>query len=192
MKLSLFGYGGHSREVATYIGDDVTFFVDDKYTNKFTKPISEFNPQEYVMMVAVSDPKDRLSIVQRLPKTTQYFTFIHPTSHVVNSINEIGYGSFIGPYSILTTNIKIGNHSILNRMCQIGHDTITGDYLSMMPGSIISGNVTVGDNVYIGTNSSIREKINICSNVTIGLNSGVVKNILHPGVYVGSPAKKIK
>jgi UDP-3-O-[3-hydroxymyristoyl] glucosamine N-acyltransferase len=62
----------------------------------------------------------------------------------------------------------------------------------MMPGSIISGNVTIGDRVYIGTNSSIKEKINICDDVIIGLNSGVIKTINKFGVYGGTPVKKIK
>ena len=31
MKLALFGYGGHAREVACQIDKEVTFFVDDKY-----------------------------------------------------------------------------------------------------------------------------------------------------------------
>jgi UDP-3-O-[3-hydroxymyristoyl] glucosamine N-acyltransferase len=61
-----------------------------------------------------------------------------------------------------------------------------------MPGSIISGNVKIGNSVYLGTNSSIREKITITNSVKIGMNSSVVKNIEDPGVYVGTPSKKIK
>ena len=62
----------------------------------------------------------------------------------------------------------------------------------MMPGSIISGNCKIGNRVYLGTNSCIREKINICNDTTIGLSSGVVKDINIGGTYVGSPVKKIK
>lgn len=61
-----------------------------------------------------------------------------------------------------------------------------------MPGAIVSGNVTIGNSVYMGTNSTIKEKINITNNVTIGLNSGVIKDINQEGIYVGTPAKKIK
>ena len=99
---------------------------------------------------------------------------------------EIGDGSFIGAYSILTTNIKIGSHALLNRSNHIGHDCIIGDYFSAMPGSIVSGNVTIGNKVYLGTNSSIKEKLSVVNNVTIGLNSGIVKNIDEEGVYVGA------
>jgi UDP-3-O-[3-hydroxymyristoyl] glucosamine N-acyltransferase len=104
---------------------------------------------------------------------------------------EIGEGSFIGAYSILTTNIKIGKHAILNRSNHIGHDCEIGDYFSAMPGAIVSGNVKIYDLVYMGSNSSIREKISVHSLSTIGMNSAVVKNIEKSGVYGGVPAKNI-
>lgn len=192
MKYALFGHGGHAREVAAQMKMEVTFFVDNQYANEFVKPISEFDPSEYYMMVAVADCRHRFDIVQKLPKETKYFTFIHPTTLIMDKDIEIGIGSFIGAYSILTTNIKIGSHVILNRGNHIGHDSKIGDYFSAMPGAIISGNVTIHDLVYMGTNSSIKEKISIHSMVTIGSNAAVVRDIEETGVYVGIPAKKNK
>jgi len=189
MKLALFGYGGHAREVAAQMNLDVTFFVDDKYVNEVSKPISTFDPEVYQMMVAVADSKDREKIVKKLPENTSYFTFVHPTALLMSKDIEIGIGSFIGAYSILTTNITIGNHAILNRGIQIGHDSKIGDFFSAMPGAVVSGNVILGENVYMGTNSSIREKIQVCSNVTIGSNATVIKNIVTGGTYVGVPGK---
>ena len=193
MKLALFGYGGHAREVACQIGEEITFFVDDQYvpTVPNVKGISNFNPEEYLMMVAVADSKDRADIISRLPKETKYFTFIHPSAQIMDDNIEVGEGSFIGANSILTTDIKLGKHTLLNRGNHIGHDCDIQDYFSAMPGAIISGNVTIGDCVYIGTNSSIKEKITICSGVTIGSNATVVKHIVKSGTYVGVPVKKI-
>ena len=192
MKLALFGYGGHAREVAAQMNLDVTFFVDDKYANEVSKPISTFDPEVYRMMVAVADSKDREKIVKKLPENTSYFTFVHPTALLMSKDIEIGIGSFIGAYSILTTNITIGNHAILNRGNQIGHDSKIGDFFSAMPGAIVSGNVRINDCVYMGNNSSIKEKILVNSNVIIGSNAAVVKNIITSGVYVGVPAKFLK
>ena len=191
MKLALFGYGGHAREVASQIDQKVTFFVDDEYANDVAKPISKFNPEEYVMMVAVADSKDRFDIVQKLPKETQYFTYIHPTVLIMDDNIELGEGSFIGAYSILTTNIKIGKHASLNRGNHIGHDCQIGDYFSAMPNAIVGGNVTIGDKVYMGSCSNIREKINISNNITIGMNAAVVKNLIDEHIYIGVPAKKL-
>lgn len=192
MKRALVGYGGHAREVMSQMGEKLTCFVDDKYVNEYTKPISEFNPEEYELMVAVADSQDRYEIVNRLPKETKYFTFIHPTVQLMDDNIEISEGSFIGAYSILTTNIKIGKHAILNRGNQIGHDCEIGEYFSAMPGAIVSGNVTIHDLVYLGNNSSIREKLSIHSSVIIGMNSAVVKHIKKGGIYGGVPSKLIK
>jgi sugar O-acyltransferase (sialic acid O-acetyltransferase NeuD family) len=192
MKLALFGYGGHAREAACQIEQEVTFFVDDKYANDVAKPISEFNPEEYMMIVAVADSKDRADIVAKLPKETKYFTFIHPSVHIMDDNIQVGVGSFIGANSILTTNIKLGNHALLNRGNHIGHDSVAGDFFSMMPNAVVGGNVTLGDNVYLGSCSNIREKINITSDVLIGMNAAVVKDITKSGTYVGVPAKKLK
>lgn len=191
-KLALYGYGGHAQEVAAQINQEIKFFVDDCYANSNASSISTFDPNEYHMMVAVGDSKTRFDMVQKLPKETTYFTFIHPTALIMDKNIEIGEGSFIGAYSILTTNIKIGKHAVLNRGNHIGHDCNIGDYFSAMPGAIVSGNVTIYDLVYLGTNSSIKEKISIHSLSTIGLNSAVVKHIKNSGIYVGIPAKQIK
>ena len=192
MKLAIFGYGGHAREVAAQIDKEVTFFVDDNYADGKILGISKFDPNQYEMIVAVANPKDRQEIISKLPKETRFFTFIHPTVLILSDDVEIGEGSFIGAYSILTTNIKIGSHAILNRGNQIGHDSMIGDYFSAMPGAIVSGNVSIGNRVYLGTNSSIIEKKCLLDDITLGANGVVVKNIARPGTYVGCPAKLLE
>jgi sugar O-acyltransferase (sialic acid O-acetyltransferase NeuD family) len=172
------------------MGQILECFVDDDFLCESTRPLSEFNPQLYEVMIVIGDSKKRFEMCSKLPKETKYFTFIHPTALIMQNV-EIGEGSFIGAYSILTTNIKLGKHSLLNRSNHIGHDSTIRDYLSMMPGSIVSGNCTIGDRVYIGTNSSIKEKITIVDDVVIGLNSGVINHIKNSGVYAGLPVKKI-
>jgi acetyltransferase-like isoleucine patch superfamily enzyme len=54
------------------------------------------------------------------------------------------------------------------------------------------GYIKIGNNVFIGANSTIMPNVKIVDNVVIGANSIVVKNILEPGVYVGQPLRKIK
>ena len=191
MKKAIYGYGGHAREVSNFINEDITFFVDDEWSNDIARPISSFEPNEFEMMIAIGNSKDRFNILSRLPKNTKFFSFIHPTSIILDNV-EIGEGTYIGPFCLVTINIKLGKHSILNRGCQIGHDCNIGDFFTAMPGSIVSGDVKIGTRSYLGANSSIKEKITICDDVIIGLNSGVVKDILESGVYGGVPAKKIK
>jgi sugar O-acyltransferase (sialic acid O-acetyltransferase NeuD family) len=199
MKNAIIGAGGFGREVYYSLPIvervNTVFFVDDKYyvgTNSLILPMSEFNPNEYKVVVAVGDPKDRFDIVQRLPKETKYFTHIHSSVQILNPSIEIGEGSIVCAGTIITTNVKIGKHAHLNLQTTIGHDCEIGDYFTAAPGAKISGNCKIYDCVYIGTNASVKEKISIHSLTTIGLNAGVVKNINHPGTYVGTPAKLLQ
>jgi sugar O-acyltransferase (sialic acid O-acetyltransferase NeuD family) len=188
---ALIGNGGHAREVMGQMGINLVRFVDDQYMGSDTLPLSKLDIEKYEVMVAISDPKDRYDTIQRLPKGVKFFGFIHPTALIMGDV-EIGEGSFIGANSILTTNIKIGKHAILNRGNHIGHDCVIGDFFSAMPGSVVSGNVRIYDLVYLGSNSTIKEKLSIHSLTTIGMNGAVVKHIEEPGTYVGVPVKKIK
>ena len=192
MKKALIGFGGHAREVLVQMNENIACFVDDGYEipDTETLPLSQFDPEQYEVMVAISNPRDRYNVIRRLPLQTKYFTFIHPTALILSPTIQIGEGSFIGAYSILTTDIEIGKHSILNRSCHIGHDTVAKDFLTMMPSAVLSGNCKLGYRVYLGTNSSVREKINICDDVTVGLNAGVVSHIVESGTYVGVPTIK--
>lgn len=191
MKRALVGCGGHAKEVAAHIGGDLVFFVDDEYLRDKTRPLRDFDPTIYEVMVAVADPVSRAHLVSRLPKDTAYFTFVHPAALLLGDI-EIGAGSFIGAYSVLTTGIKIGNHAILNRGNHVGHDCVLGDYCSLMPGAVISGNCRLGNRTYLGTNAAVRERTSVTDDVTIGMGAAVVSDIVNPGVYVGVPAKRLE
>jgi sugar O-acyltransferase (sialic acid O-acetyltransferase NeuD family) len=195
MKKALIGAGGFAREIKAHIGDEsMICFVDDNYYmgDIHTLPLSQFDPNEYEVLIAIGDPRARYEVYSRLPKETKYFTHIDKRAIILDSDVEIGEGSIVCAGCILTTNIKIGRHAHLNLQTTIGHDTIIGDFFTTAPGAKVSGNCTIYDLVYIGTNASIREKITIHSLATIGLNAGVVKDIIEPGVYGGTPCKKIK
>ena len=192
MKKALVGFGGHAREVMGQMGTRLTCFVDDEYAKGEIKPLSEFDPMEFALMIAIADSKDRHNLIHRLPKETKFFSFVHPSTIFLDENIKIGEGTFIGANCILTTNIEIGNHAILNRGNQIGHDCKIGDFFSAMPSAVVGGNVCIGNQVYLGSCSNIKEKITITDDVIIGMNGAVVKNITIPGTYVGVPVKKIK
>ena len=195
MKKALIGAGGFAQEVKAQLGDNtIKCFVDNRYwkkNNEYIFPLSEFDPTEYEVVVAIGDPRVRLKMVSKLPKETNYFIFKHPTAQILGDDVKIGLGSIICAGAIITTNVVIGNHAHLNLHTTIGHDCRIGNYFTTAPGAKVSGNCEIKDCVYIGTNASIKEKVNICSSSTIGLNAGVIKHITEPGTYIGTPAKKL-
>ena len=84
--------------------------------------------------------------------------------------------------------ITIGNNvTLAPRVHILAHDASTGMFLKYTK----IGNVTVGNNVFIGANSVVLLGVNIGDNVIIGAGSVVTRDIPSNSVAVGNPAKVI-
>lgn len=94
-----------------------------------------------------------------------------------------------------------------NNYIQANNGIIFGSNIELGPGvSIISSNhktnnlrqhtkgkpITIGNNVWIGANSTVLPEVSIGNNVIIGANSLVSKNIPSNSVAVGNPCRVIK
>ena len=205
-KLGIIGYGAFTREIICNIKKPFDIFINEEYLNKILDQIefiekrykcnvynlNKFSDKKYKALVTLSDIQLRKEIINDLPKNTEYSKYIDKRAHIFDKNNIINDGTIICAGSIITTNVTLGKFTQLNCKTIIGHDTKVGNFFTTAPGVNVSGNCIIGNNVYLGTNCSIRQKISICNDVVIGLNSGVIKNIIESGVYIGNPSYKLK
>lgn len=93
---------------------------------------------------------------------------------------SIGYGLYI-PHGniVINSNAIIGNNCTLLQFVTIGA-------VKNSPAP------TIGNNVYIGPNTSIIGDIHIGNNSVLGAGSVAIKDVLENTIVVGSPAKPIK
>ncbi|WP_394221931.1 NeuD/PglB/VioB family sugar acetyltransferase [Alteromonas gracilis] len=104
---------------------------------------------------------------------------------IVGVCCQIFAGVFIGPLAQLGDNIIVNTHAVIE------HEAKIGSHTHVAVGAKVLGRTSIGQYCFIGAGAVIKEGIQICDNVTIGANSFVNKDITEPGVYVGSPARKI-
>ena len=109
---------------------------------------------------------------------------------ISNRVN-IGEGCIICAGNIITVDITIGNHVILNLDCTVGHDAKIYDYVTINPSVNVSGNTVVGECCEIGTGTKIIQGKKIMNNIIVGAGATVVKDLVEIGTYVGCPAKRI-
>jgi len=202
------GAGGFGREVIMLIEDinkvnnewNIVGFVDDnteilgKKINgtEVVGDIDWLTKQELFVINAIGDGNIREKINERLIESKNTFaTLIHPTVITSSSVT-IGEGTIICAGNIITTNISIGKHVIINLSCTIGHDDIIQDYVTILPGSNISGFVNLEAGVTIGTGTQVIQNLVIGVNTLVGAGATVVKDLPANCTAVGSPAKPIK
>jgi len=206
--LIIVGAGGLGREVAWLVDDinkqtrewDLLGFVDDGVTGNTVEeyPVLGNVDSLFTMkpvswaIVAIADAQVRKRIIMRIQQSDiPIATLIHPSVQKSGFI-EINPGSIICAGSVLTTNIKLGLASIINPNCFIGHDTVLNDFVSLMPGVNVAGEVTLGEGVYMGLNAGVINRTIIREWSIVGAGATVVNDIPAYSLAVGVPARVVK
>lgn len=206
-KISIIGSGGHARPVIEVLDEmypdnnkeifDINYKILKKKEKilgyKVVGPLKNFFKEKYKKtFIAIGDNKIRKEIYTKMVnKKIALPNLISPNSNLSKHI-KLGKGNFINQLVHIGAESIIGNNNIINTGAVLEHQTKIGSNSHIGPKVIIGGNVKIGNNVFLGLGTKIINKVKICSNCIVGAGSIVVKNITKPGIYVGSPAKKIK
>ncbi len=207
----IFGAGGLGREVLLLIHQinqvmptwNILGFYDDNPTTpqvinqySYLGTLTNLNAVSKPLQVAVAigNPAIKAKIISSLTSEfLQYPVLLHPSVEEKDfKFNKIGEGTIICQGNILTTNIKIGKHVLLNLGCTIGHDAIIGDFCSLMPRVNLAGHADISKGVYLGTNATVLQNIKVGKNSIVGAGAVVIKDIPDNCTAVGLPAKVIK
>lgn len=190
----IIGAGGIGREVAWIIEEvnevtptwNIVGFVDEniemhnKVLNGYKvlgglETLEKLEIKPYVI-VAIANCNVKKDIVTRLENKFNFATIVYPSVRVSKYV-EIGEGSIIYPGVILTVNTKIGNHVIISGNCGIGHDTMIGDYSSVLWGSCFSGYDVVGSACFIGVGTKVTQGIEFRDGCRVYTGSIITKDI---------------
>lgn len=209
--LYIIGAGGFGREVAWLVERinqveatwNIKGFIDD---NKSIQGHTEdgypvlggtdylLNQQKEIWVIcAVGSAKVRKSIIEKLQvnPNIRFATVIDP-SVILSDRIKIGVGTIICAGTILTVDINVGNHVIINLDCTLGHDDVIEDFVTIYPSVNVSGNVLVETCAELGTGMQIIQGKKIGKESILGAGAVVVKDIPEKCTAVGSPAKPMK
>lgn len=103
-----------------------------------------------------------------------------------------GAGSMILAGAVVNTAAVLGEGVIVNSGAIVEHDCEVGSFAHLSPGACVAGGCKVGEGVWIGANATVIPQLVIAPRTVIGAGSTVVRSILEPGVYVGTPARRIR
>lgn len=109
---------------------------------------------------------------------------------VIGDHVEVGANSCIDRGALSDTILE--DYVKIDNLCQIAHNVHLGKNVVITGCSAVSGSCVLGDDVWVGPNSIIRDQRKIGKNAFIGMGSVVMRNVPEGEVWSGNPAKSIQ
>ncbi len=194
--LAIFGAGGLGREVLvlthqinedrptwrlTGFYDDVQPAPDARLGLPYLGTTADLNAvsEPLHVTVAVGNSRSRAAVVARLTSPQLSFaTLVHPgVACAPYQRVQLGAGCIISQGCILTTDIMLGRHVLLNLGCTIGHDAVLEDFCSLMPHANVGGAAHLAAGVYLGTNATVINQVRVGAHTIVGAGAVAVRNL---------------
>lgn len=186
LPLCIMGTGANARYIRDIIEDeeglqlelvDPLTVTDDQITNtEFILGFSNFLPTLY----------------QLEQKGTKWASYVSKRSFIMKTA-VLQPGSVIWPFTIICAGAQIGRCSQVKAQSNVGENTVIGNYSCVNPMSIIFGGSSIAEGTWMAARTTVNWSTKIeAKHCVIGLGSTVTKNITKTGMYLGTPAKRIK
>ncbi|MBW8736001.1 MAG: acetyltransferase [Streptomyces turgidiscabies] len=201
MTLHIVGAGGFGRETldavrATAAAPEVVFVDEHPAATTLTGcpvllpgqlAVSGAQQDEFVVAIADAEVRRRLAR-QFEDRGLRAATVIDPRA-VVSPTARIGRGCVVLGQAFVSAGTVLGAHVQVNYHASIGHDTVLEDFVTILPGANIAGNVTVGAGSTVGSNAAVLQGRRIGPSVMVGAAALVTRDVAPGQLVVGVPAR---
>lgn len=185
MNIIIIGTGGAVSEMMSIFPNGIKGFLE--YPENYEKYYLRYGNLQYFPILGsiddyIPEPMDefvigmtnidfRQKVVEKMKaKGAKFPNVIHESSIVQSPI--IGEGNIVGAWSLIGSNVRLGDFNYLTPWCDIGHDCVVGNH-NIFSATIVCGHCTIGDRNFFGIRSTV------IPHITIGDDSAV-----HAGVTV--------
>lgn len=189
----LVGFGGHARSVADCIERQANYHIvgytdfqksetDNGYAylgtdDELIKIYEEGTHSAIVTLGQIGTDRVRHKLYSLLKEIGYNLPVIVDPSAIISNNVTIGEGTFIGKNVIINSNTYIGKMNIINTGVLLEHDNVVGDFCHIAVRAVCSGTVTIGNNSFVGANSTIIHGICIGEESIVGAGATVLHNI---------------
>jgi len=136
--------------------------------------------------------KCRCEIWERHQLLHLSFPMIVSPGAIVNEGASGGEAAAVMDGAVINAEATLGRGAIVNTNSTVEHDVVLEDWVHVATGATVCGGVRVGRFSMIGAGATVIEGLTIVPECIVGAGATVVRDLAEPGVYVGSPARRIR
>jgi sugar O-acyltransferase (sialic acid O-acetyltransferase NeuD family) len=154
--------------------------------------IQDYMPADGDLVICtIGDTESKLTVCrQLLQKGAKFTNIIHP-SVAIGWGSTLGHGVFIGRYSGLTVDVKIGNFVTINAVSGCGHDAVVEDGCTISAHCDITGHAHLEQGVFLGSHAAVMPGVRVGAFATVAAGSVAFRNVKAGETVIGVPAKPI-
>lgn len=186
----------HAQEIVFWSEVDTKYqFIKDRYPIIQTdaEVADYFSTVSRSFILCIGNHEHRRAMAARFTALGGVLTtYISPYCTVSPYETTVGTGATILSHVIIEPCVTIGEGCLLNKTSNVGHGCIIEPYCEIAPGVILTGEVEVGENAFIGTGAIVLPKVKIGRNAVIAAGTVVRKDVPDNALVSGVPGNILK
>ncbi len=198
-KIILVGAYHEMIEVCEDAGFEIVGIIDNKETDEYYG-VPVIGTDDDAKEIKIKYPDVPVVISPFMPKARKklygmyasfgytFATVISPKA-TISRFATIGEGTVILNGVNVAANTHIGRFVKLNTMCNIMHDNVIGDFVTVSPNALTLGYVTIEEDAFLGGNCTVLPYKKVGVGAIIGAAAVVTKDVAAGQVVKGNPAK---
>jgi sugar O-acyltransferase (sialic acid O-acetyltransferase NeuD family) len=171
-------------------------FLDDRDLSPGGIPIlgspASYEPKKSdVFICAIGDPVQRTKYSSILRERGGQFVVMVEPSSKIGGRTDLGSGCVVGPFCVLSCDVKAGEDTIITSHVTVGHDVRLGSSCHVGAHVFLGGGVVVGNQVTIHPHATLLPGVRIGDGATIGAGSVVMRSVSEWLTVFGMPAMSV-
>jgi carbonic anhydrase/acetyltransferase-like protein (isoleucine patch superfamily) len=177
VEIAILGAGPHGREISRIPGPEWVLYDDNP---KFNLEPTDWGARAYNWVIGAAWPKVRREIHELIVSDG-------------DTKPPWGRAAIWFPGAEVSEEADYGVHVHIGHNAVVSHGCYLGDFVTVCPGAILSGDVQVGEGALIGAGATvIHGGITIGEDAVVGAGAVVLEDVPPRAVVAGNPSKVIK
>ena len=113
------------------------------------------------------------------------FATVIADSALISDFATLAQGVQVMNNAVINIGSDIGENTIINTSVSVDHDCVIGAHCHLAPGTTLSGQVSIENNVHIATGANISNNVTIGAESIIGVGANITKSVCAKSIAYG-------
>ena len=143
-------------------------------------------------LLAIGMPQDKRAVLGMYSRFGFRWQGFIDRRAAVSPHARLGQGCIVAPFAVAAGDVELRDHVYLACFAGAGHDSVVGDFCSLLPYSGLGGAATLGPGTVLGAGARVMQGIAIGADVSVAAGATVMSDLPDGVLAHGTPARTVR